>query len=214
MPNIQKYSDNIPSLGKLNLTKLYFQEADNNFDIIELIISIEQTGVNVKELSSYLDFIYRVDGHLSEIGYSKYVHNPRLQIEIDDIRFGSWEIVFQKLLNSIDGDKLFIIYLSLKFLPKVIQTLLDAGYRFYEILDIREDYLEKKEKRKYRKTIRQLIADEQRLSGLHKRQKEKLVDLLDKLYSEIGNRTVAASRFAKKFIKELKIISAKKKDNS
>jgi hypothetical protein len=187
MPNIQKYSDNIPSLGKLNLTKLYFQESDNNFDIIELIISIEQTGVNVKELSSYLDFIYRVDGHLSEIGYSKYVHNPRLQIEIDHIRFGSWEIVFQKLLNTFDGDKLFIIYLSLKFLPKVIQTLLDAGYRFYEILDIREYYLEKK---------------------------EKLVDLLDKLYSEIGNRTVAASRFAQKFIKELKIISAKKKDNS
>lgn len=99
-----------------------------------------------------------------------------MQIEIDEIRFGSWEIVIQRFLGSVDADKLAIIYLALKFLPDIIRTFSDSIYRYYEIMDKREDFLEKRDKRIQRKKIRELINQEFGFSNLDKKQREKLVE--------------------------------------
>jgi hypothetical protein len=214
MNEIQRYSNNLPAISKLGLTKHLFEQGSDDYNAVELIISMQDSGLNVKELSSYLDFIYRIDGHLSEIGYLKYVHNQRLQIEIDNIRFGSWEIVIERFLNTVDADKLAILFLALKFLPKIVQTFIDNIHKYYEILNTREDYLEKKDRRKNRKEIRDLINQEQGFSTLDKKQKEKLVTILEELFKTTEKQKIPASRFAQNSVKDVKLRSARKKNSS
>ncbi|MGN6567133.1 MAG: hypothetical protein ACTHJ0_04235 [Flavipsychrobacter sp.] len=209
MPNLQKYNIRLQSNKNLNLVSAYFKDDEFEGRTIELIISIEPNNINIKELSSYLDFIYRLDGQLSEIGYLHYVHYPHAQIEIDEIRFGSWQIIIQKAINSFDADKLIIIFLCLKYLPVVVQSFLGSVKNVYEILNAREDYLEKKEKRKLRKNIRNLINDELEFSNLNKRQKDKLIDIMEQLYYKNSKRAVPSSRFANKYIKEIKLFKHK-----
>lgn len=85
MDNSKKYTNKLPVVAKFALTKHLFEQVSNDNNAIELVISIKESGLNVKELSSYLDFIYKIDGHLSDLGYLKYVHNQKSQIEIDCI---------------------------------------------------------------------------------------------------------------------------------
>lgn len=136
-----------------------------------------------------------------------------MQIEIDEVRFASWEIVIQRFLGTLDADKLAIIYLALKFLPNIIQTFSDGVYQYYEIMDKREDFLEKRDKRIQRKKIRELINQEFEFSNLDKKQREKLVEILEELYQKTDNKLIPASRLANKTIKSLKINPIKKKKN-
>lgn len=214
MSNIEKYQHKNPSLRKLNLSQSLFKDVANDFDSLELAIKIQQTDVNVKELSSYLEFIYKVDGHLSEVSFSRYSHTPRRQIEISEVRFGSWDIVIERVLNGIDADRLAIIYFTLKFLPKIIETFIDKIHTYYQILETRENYLEKRENRKKRKELRKLINDEQELNFLDKKQKEKIVLVIESLYEKAGDTNIPASRFAQKFIKEIKLTPKKSRKNS
>lgn len=212
MPNIERYLKHLPAISNLKLAKLLFDKESNDDDTIELIITINNEDVNFKELSSYFDLIYRLDGHLSEIGYLKYVHNPNAQIKIDDVRIGSWEIVIERLLKSIEADKLVIIYIALKYLPNVIQAVVDNVHKYYQVLDLREDFLEKKEKREKRKIIRELINHDSEFTNLEKKQKEKLIAILEELYDKSNAKTVPASRLAQKSIKGIKLKLKKKND--
>jgi len=214
MSNIEKYQNKIPSLNKLNLTQSIFKDVPSELDSLELAIKIQQTEINIKELSSYLEFIYKIDGYLSELSFAKYSHNPRQQIEISEVRFGSWDIVIERLLNSIDADKLAIIYFTLKFLPKIIETFIDKIHTYYQILETRENYLEKRARRKKRKEIRKLINDEKELNFLGRKQKQKIILVIESLYEKAGDTNIPASRFAQKFIKEIKLVPKSRKKNS
>lgn len=224
MPNIQKYSDKLPSLGNLDLTALIMQNAPQEIEGIELIITIRKEKLNVKDFSSYLNFIYRVDGHLSEQGLLSYSHYPDSQIAISEIRIGSYDIVFEWLKSAFhDYNKVVILYFTLKYLPKVIQSYLDAIYKAYQIADIREDVLEKrrkretreikaqrekKEKRAYKKELRGLFNEE--FPNLDKKQKEKLVETVAQLYLKVGYRNVSAARFAQQLMDDIKLFPKKK----
>ncbi len=215
MSNIEKYKGNSIALSasKTYLLNLLFEQIPDEYNAIELVISFDEKSIKIKELSAYLDVIYRFDAHLSDKGFNRYIHYPNLQIEIDEVRFGSWEIVIQRFLGSLDADKLAIIYLALKFLPNIIQTFSDGVYRYYEIMDKREDFLEKRDKRIQRKRIRELINQEFEFSNLDKKQREKLVEILEELYQKTDNKLIPASRLANKTIKSLKINPIKKKKN-
>jgi hypothetical protein len=215
MPNIEKYQRNsiASSASKINLFRQLFEQIPEGYNAVELVISLEENAIKIKELSAYLDIIYRFDAHLSEVGFNRYIHYPNLQVEIDEIRFGSWEIIIQRFLDSVDADKLDIIYLALKFLPKIVQTFSGNIYRYYEILDKREDFLEKRDKRIQRKKMRELINQEFEFSNFDKKQREKLVDILEQLYQKTDNKLVPASRLASKTIKNLKLNPIKKKSS-
>lgn len=88
-----------------------FKGIPNDFNTLELSINVQETNINVKELSSYLELIYKIDRHLIDLSIPKYSHNHRIQIEITEIRFGSWDIVINRLLKTIDADySPFFIY--------------------------------------------------------------------------------------------------------
>ena len=134
MANIQKVNQSLVQKKNLGLEEILFSNLNQDFSSLELIITINDENLNIKELSSYLDFIYRTDGKLYNKSFLSYARMPRVQLEISEIRKGSWEIVIEKVLNSIDGQNLMIIYLVLKYLPKVIEASLDGTHKYYQIL--------------------------------------------------------------------------------
>ncbi len=118
------------------------------------------------------------------------------------------------MLNGVDADRLAIIYFTLKFLPKIIETFIYKVHTYYQILETRENYLEKKDDRKKRKELRMLINEEQELNFLDKKQKEKIVSVIESLYDKAGDTNIPASRFAQKFIKDIKLIPKNGRKNS
>lgn len=224
MSNIQKYSDKLPSFGTLDLSALIMPNSSQDFESIALIIKIKKEKLNVKDFGSYLNFIYRIDGHLSEQGLLSYSHYPDNQIAISEIKIGSYDIIFEWFKNTLNNyNNVVLLYLVLKFLPKVIQSYLDTIYKGYEILDIREDYLEKKQKREtkelkaqrekkekrvYKKELRELFDEE--LPDLDKKQKEKLVETVALLYLKAGYNNVSAARFAKRVMEDIKLVPGTK----
>lgn len=210
MKEIEKYRSELSKQTNLDFAQALFN-ADNIDDyFIELVVVILNEDLNVKEISSYLDFIYRVDGLISRYGYSSYVQNRSVQIAITKIRFGSIEIVIERLLNSTDADKLIIIWLALKYLPTIVNSLTDSVSKVMDVMIKREEYLDKKDRRKFRKQIRELINEEVELMSLDKKGKEKLVNILDEVYMKNRRRLAPASRFAKKFVQSVKLVLKEK----
>ncbi len=218
MSNIQKYTDKLPLLSN-ELTKLFFLNVSHDFDRVELAITLRKDRLNVKEFGSYLNFIYRVDGHLSPAGLLSYSHYPSKQIEVSEIRIGSYDLIFEwlaKNLNNYNG--VILLYLTIKFLPKVIQPYLDTIYKGYQIAELQEDILEKrykrekkelkeqrlkKEKRAYKKELRRLFKEE--FPHIEKKQREKLIETITQLYLRIGYRNIAAGRFAQKVMQDIRL---------
>lgn len=213
MKQIEKYQLKAPKRLHTDIAKLLFHDVDAGEyyePYIELLIKISEDNLNIKEFSSYLDIIYRVDGMMSESGYNKYVHNRNRQIEITKIKFGSVELIIERLLNPTDADKLVVIWLVLKYLPQVTNSITDSIGKLADVLVKREEYLEKKDRRKFRKQIRELISEEVELTPLDKREKEKLVDLLDEAYVKNRRRLASASRFAKEFVQSVQLLIKEK----
>jgi hypothetical protein len=199
-----RFNTNISRVIKSDLlARLY--DAGPDGDYLELVISMEKTKLNVKELSSYLEFVYRIDGFLGNLSFFKYSHAPQAQIEIDEIRLGSWEIVIRELFTSGRAEKLIFIGLCLKYLPQILNSFMDIGLKYMDIKVRNEDYLEKKERREFRKDIRESITNDDLLSPLDKKAKEAIVDVLDELYIKNKNQIPASSRFASKSVKSVKL---------
>lgn len=210
MNEIEKYQSKVPIQSKLGIAKSLFQD-DNIEDYnINLLIIIVEENLNIKEFSSYLDFIYRIDGLMSELGYNKYVHSRYAQIEITKIRAGSVEIIIERLLNSPEADKLVIIWLALKYLPQLVNSLTDSASKIMDLAIKKEEYIEKRDRRKFRKQIREVINEEVELTLLDKKQKEKLVNLLDEVYSKNRTRLPSSFRFAKDFVQSVQLIIKEK----
>jgi len=210
MSNIQKYFSNFLPKQELSLAKTILGNIEQEDNYLELIISIDDSNINVKELSNYLDLIYRLDGLMNQDGYNQYTHNYDAQIRINEIRIGSRQFVFQAILESIDADRLVLTWLVLKYLGTIFISGASSVLLYYKALNQREDYLEKKDRRLLRKNIRDLIAEEVELSKLPKKHKAKLVDTIDGLYFKNRKLLPSASRFVKNSVKAI-ILKPKKK---
>jgi hypothetical protein len=202
MSNIQKSSNNLRLNSKLQLEKLMFNFEDGEFESIELVISIKDEGVNIKEFSSYLDFIYRIDGNLGKTKFLSYSKLPRVQLEISRFKQGSLEIIIEKILGTVDAQNLITIYLVLKYFPRVVSATLDGIHKIYEVLNAREDYLEKKGKRKENITLHKVINEDKGLEHLDKNDKDKIIKLISRFYEKPN---MPASRFAHKYIKSIEL---------
>jgi hypothetical protein len=96
-------------------------------------------------------------------------------------------------------------------LPQIVNTAADSTSKFYDILLKHEDLLEKRDRRRFRKHIRDVINEEVELVNLDRKSKGKLVDLLDEIYMRNGRNVVPASRFARHYVKKVKL--ARKSSN-
>lgn len=210
MSNIEPYKHGLPERLSQNLVKHLFTDIDNN-DVIQLSIRIDDFDISVKDFSTYLHFIYKIDGILSDVGLLSYSRLYRGHIRIAKIEHGSIEILIERLFSEYGADRLIIIWLALKYLPKILSGSLDAIHKYYDTLVKREEYLEKKERRVIRKNIRGLLNEEVELTNLDKKIKEKLVDILDELYFRNHKKLKATSQFG---VDKVKSVAIKKRKNN
>jgi hypothetical protein len=88
--------------------------------LVELIITIEDSNINIREFAAYLAFIDRVYGKLSPKGLRSYSHQEWGQLEISEIREGSLELVISKIASEYKNvAALFVLWQILKQLPNV-----------------------------------------------------------------------------------------------
>jgi hypothetical protein len=213
MNGVQKYGTKLPTLKSLELAKQYFIGGLDS-DIIELRVVIPSEDVNVKELCSFFSLVYRIDGTLSTEGIRSYSHNRIEQIKFSELKFGSAEFNFQEILASAHAERLLLIWMFLKYIPVVVNAFLSAGEQMLGVQLKYEELVEKREKRRVRKALRELLADDLAEIQINKRTKEKLVIILGELYSQNIKDLPAASRFIRNYVKTLNISVKAKRDKN
>jgi len=206
MVNIQKFSPLSVKRISSNLTEILLNNYNNEDNCIELMISIKSQDLNIKEYSDYLQLIYKTDALLSEMGYSRYVQKPKSQIKISEIKFGSVEHYIERLIHSLDANNLIIIGLSLRYIPNILKSTLESGVQYYDLLNKREDYLEKRDRRvkkNLKKSIRQSIENDAEFKDIDAKSKGKLVSLLEYIYNKNIILLNTAYRFSIKNVKSI-----------
>ncbi len=161
--------------------------------LVELIITIEDSNINIREFAAYLAFIDRVYGKLSPKGLRSYSHQEWGQLEISEIREGSLELVISKIASEYKNvAALFVLWQILKQLPNVT-----AAYKnFYEGVLARRNA----------KRIKEEMKREAYLQQLDKKRFNQLASLVNSLISSEKKNLSAPTRFARNSVKTVVIV--------
>lgn len=177
---------------KFHLVPVHRGEAD----LVHLEIQVEESGLNVRDLSAYMAFMDRVYGRLVSGELRRYAQLPSEQIEISEIKSGSWEMIFQELMINVDKVSATILLgLVLKYLPDVIHSL-SGAYK-----DIQEARLIQLQ----REALRRELEKEDELKELKPDEREELAVLLESIYRAENRSLPAAGRFAEGSIKSIRM---------
>ncbi len=181
--DLVKYENQFPEKRFKELADNIFSDQDWRKGL-KLIISIENNKVNLKEIGDLFHFIYRVDGKLYHRGIYSYSHSRNIQITTS-FRSGSLEIIIDTLSNNVEYKSLIILWLCLKYLPSLVSSFSGSLLNFTESLkNYREYEIKTIEVRRLRKEIRQQINTDSELELLNKKDKEKIIRLLQEIYSD------------------------------
>ena len=163
---------------------------------IRLSIQIDESGVNVRDMSGYLAFIDRVYGRLTSDGLRSYAQLPKQQIQVAEIKPGSWELVFQELIGNIDKvSATLLLGLVLRYLPEMIKSLTGAY----------KDYEEARLLRLQREKLLKELEDEKEVEILSSKEREQLADTLTQIYQLEQRHLPAAGRFSERYVKSIKM---------
>jgi hypothetical protein len=184
------------------LASTILQEKIEKGSIIELVITIEAKGLNVREFAGYLSTIDGFYGRLYPKGFYSYVHKIDQQLQISEVRKGSTDFIITQVAQTIESQRdIIVFYLSLKLLPTITKA-----YKNYE---------EARLARINRIRIAREMKRDESLQQLTPEHIRKLAMLLEKIYSVEIRHLTAAIRFAQKYIKEvtIKVKKVDKKTN-
>lgn len=164
-------------------------------DRLELVISIAEVDLNLRDLSGYLELIDRVYGRLIADGLRSYAQLPSEQIRITAVRSGSFEMVFQEMLLNMDKvSATVLIGLLLKYLPAAVESL-SAAYK---------DYQEAQLTKLRREKLRQEMEEDQDLKNLEVHGLNLLAAYLDQTYQSEKRTLPSAGRFAEKYVQRIR----------
>lgn len=204
MSNIERYRGlQLSRVSDIILGQMFSNVSGD--EILLLSITIDDFDVNIKDLSSFLYFIYKIDGLFSQRGFNSYSKTKEKQIHISRLSLGSIVIEIENEIHKIGAENLIIIYFAIKTVYRIGGMIVDGLTKFYEIGTKREEYLEKRERRQMRKHIREAINEEIELSNLDKKDREKIVDLLDDIYVKNGRDLNSVNSLAKKKMKSINL---------
>lgn len=169
----------------------------------QLVISINCQNINAKELGDLFYLIYRIDGKYSELGFHSYAQRKDRQIT-SNFRTGSLEIVLDTLSNNINPQSLLVIWLTFKYLPNLVNSFSGALLNFTSSLNQYAEYQRTtSEVRRGRKELRELIYSDYELEKVTDNNKEKIVKLLEEIYTSNQNQLPGAIRLLRKKLKKI-----------
>lgn len=169
---------------------------------IQLIITVDETRVNIREFSAYLTVIDKTYGRLSPRGLGSYSQTPYSQVQAS-FREGSLEVVISDFLTRIDSVTTIVaLRYFLKYLPTGLKEIASA-YR---------DYAEAMLVRERRKQLREEVKQDQELATLDTNRKNEIVAFLDMLYWHERRQLPAAQRFAAKYVQKIALRFVRRDD--
>jgi hypothetical protein len=171
--------------------------------IIELVVTVEDTNINVREFAAYLSLMDGIYGRASRGDFRSYSFNQYVQLEISEIRKGSIDLVSTEILSHFrDTFPILILYFFLKYFPIGLKTISEATKNFTE------SYKSLEEARIVRENRKKLKAEMKRdevLQNLDRKQINQLSALLASLEMTEQRKLPAALRFSRKFVRSVTI---------
>ncbi|MEM6326568.1 MAG: hypothetical protein AAF791_05565 [Bacteroidota bacterium] len=161
--------------------------------VVELVIRVDDTDVNLRELSAYLELADRSFGRLMPGGISSYSRRRPEQLTASFER-GSLDIVIQAIIeNEAAITGLVVLRFLLKYVPVGLKDMATA-YREIE---------ETRYTRARRKQLRERADVDDELSALKPKERAELVRYFDLVYVREKRTLPAARRFALRHVREL-----------
>ena len=162
-------------------------ESAEEGNTIELSIKVSDKNLPVRDLSAFLEFVDSVYGRLSPQGLQSYSRRQNHQLEITQIRKGSWELVLEGIISRHhqQAELLIVIWLAVKYLPIAIKTTASA-YNEYEQARLA---------REQRKQIRHGMEIDEVMRNLPATRKKEIVSLLHSIYEKENRKLNRVSRF-------------------
>ena len=167
---------------------------------IELVISIDDTNINIREFGAYLSLVDRIYGRLQPEGLYSYSHRRDVQISVETFRKGSLEIVIANTISNIDPITLGVLWLVLKYLP--------AGIR--ELSGAYKDYQQGQLAKINRRQIEEKMKEDRLLQNLDSKRISELAMVIDYFMEQEKKRLAAPIRFSRNFVKRIKMRTRKK----
>lgn len=178
------------------------QSAKPMDNYLELSIQFNAQDLNVREMAAYLEFLDRVYGRIVSDGLRSYAQRPEEQIQVNQFRSGSLEMIFQELITNLDKVSATIILgLVLKYLPDVLESLTTAYKNIEETKLIRLQ----------REQLRKKLQEEEQLKSLKNQELNQLAGYLCEIYRIEQRHLPAAGRFADKYVQEIRMILSSRK---
>ncbi len=177
---------------------------------VELIITIKENNLNVREFGSYLSLADRIYGRVSRVGLRSYSLTPYTQLEISEVRRGSIELIItEALLYYKDATLLLILWLFLKYFPAGIKMLSESTKNF---ADSYKSIEEGRLIRENRKQLKEKMKHDELLQELDDKQINQMITMLADLETAERYNLPAATRFAFKSVESVRIVLKKRNE--
>lgn len=193
----------IPSSTLHDIASSFLSPDVSQDSVIELIITVEETNINARELASYLSLMDSIYGRVSRGDFRSYSLNQYVQLEITEIRKGSIELVITEILSHFrDSFPLVILYIFLKYFPSGVKTISESTKNFADSYKSIEDA---RLVRENRKKLKAEMKRDEVLQHLDNKQINQLSALLASLEMTERRKLPAAMRFGRKYVKAVTI---------
>lgn len=200
-------SQNIPSQTPRILIKelesIFFDAFDINSDSIDLHIYINNEDLSLRELSRFLLFLDQTYGRLLIGDLRSYAWHKQLQLRVKEIKQGSIEIILTTILQYVPDPKaLLILYLILKYVPKVVESVAKS---IESISTSKNQSEQAKLARANRKKLLAEIDRDERLTNLEIRRKRQVAELIDIIIRRFPEQSKPAIRVISGKVTSVKI---------
>jgi hypothetical protein len=161
--------------------------------VLELVISLDSTGIKARDLASYLSLIDHVYGRLDPKGLLSYAHRKEGHVELSHVREGSVELVISELVRN--STTLLFLYLVLRYLPEFVRGLVGSWKDAEEALLLRLR----------RKELRDRMRRDAELDPVSDNHIKQIVEVLDTTYSLESDNLPGAQRLARVTVRSVRI---------
>jgi len=184
----------LPRAALKDLQTAFIPEKTSSDRFLCLSVILDDFSLNLRELAAYLGLIDNTYGKLSPQGIFAYSHRRECQLNIHRLGSSSVELKFVELItNTRNIQALLLIFLMLKYLPGVVESL-STAYKNYE---------EGRLLRERRKMLRRQIREDPDVKILSRSRKEQLILVIDELLIRGRRFLPKASRFARTYVRRV-----------
>ncbi len=171
---------------------------------VEFRIVIDDKNLSVRDFSAFFKLLDNVYGRMHRAGLNSYTKLVDDHLKIKTIKKGSIEAIIEVGLAELEVHKIIILYIAIKYLPVYMRAVSGT---VSDYMGAYRDYEETKLLKIQRKNLERNMQDDSLLKTLPKKERLKLIKVIELLLSKDDKLISRAQRFIHKYVKliELKI---------